>query len=255
MKTIGLLGGLTYHATLLYYAQINAQVQARMPKQPVHHSAKILIHSFDFAEMSTLFRAGKWDEAGRRLVSAAKGLVDAGATGILLCVNTGHRAAEVLERELSEMKGPGGEEVKFLHIIDYSGAAAKEKGLKKVGLLGTTIVTEQGFMVERLAKGGVEALVPANADLRKRLDTCIFGDLAKGLVTDEVKEVCMAMVKDVMGRGAEGVILACTELGFVLKEGDEGVDVPLFETVELHVKGAVDWALEDEKLEETEVKN
>ena len=230
MKTLGLLGGMTYHATLLYYAQINATVQARLGGS---HSAKLILHSFDHQEMGELFNSGQWDKAGEILVKAAINLKKSGADATMICVNTAHKVADQIEAATG---------LPFLHIIDFTGQAIVERRLKRVALLGTAPVMEQDFIKGRLArKYDLEVLVPSETD-RKAINDVIFGDLGKKLVTDETKKLFLDVVADMVREGAEGIVLACTELQFVLKPDE--VSVPLFDTVELHAKGAAEWALD-----------
>lgn len=231
MKTLGLLGGLTYHATSLYYTQINSYVQSTLGNG---HSAKIILHSFDFADLMSHFHARDYDEYTRQLVTAGKNLKSSGADALVLCVNTGHMFADVIEREVG---------LELLHIIDYAGQAVKDAGLQKVALLGTKSVMEGTFMTERLrAKYGAEVIVPKE-EVRVKMNEIIFGDLASSIVTAETKTLYVESVNELVSKGAQGVILACTELQFVLKKED--VDVALFDTVVLHARGVAEWALRD----------
>ena len=231
MKTLGLLGGMTYHATLLYYAQINATVQARLGGS---HSAKIALHSFDHQEMQDLFKSGQWTKVSEILVKAALGLKNSGADAIMICCNIAHKVADQVEAATG---------LPFLHIIDFTGEAIVNKGLKKVALLGTKPVMEEDFIIGRLSKRyDLDVLVPSQQD-QVAINDVIFGDLGKKLVTDHTKKLFFDVVADMVRKGAEGIILACTELQFVLKPDE--VSVPLFDTVELHAKGAAEWALDN----------
>lgn len=231
MKTLGLLGGMTYHATALYYSQINARVQSTLGNG---HSAKIILHSFDFADVMSHFHKKDYDEYTRQLVIAGRNLKMSGADALVLCVNTAHMFADVIERDVK---------LPLLHIIDFAGKTIRDVGLKKVALLGTKPVMQGSFMTDRLReKFGVEVVIPGEEACVK-MHEIIFGPLADGVVSDETRKFYIENATELIGKGAQGVVLACTELQFVLKDGD--VDVPLFDTVKLHARGVAEWALRD----------
>jgi aspartate racemase len=231
MRTLGLLGGMTYHATLIYYEQINRHIQVTLGGS---HSASLILRSFDFgSDIGPLFTSHQWDKASQKLVTAAKSLRDAGAEAIVLCVNTGHKVADDIERECG---------LPLLHIIDFSGEAIKAKGLKRVALLGTKPVMEDDFIVGRLAKKyDLDVMIPKPSD-RQAIHDVIFGDLGQKIVTEQTRNLFLDVVAEMKSQGAEGIVLACTELQFVIKPED--TDLALFETVELHAKGAANWALQ-----------
>jgi aspartate racemase len=232
MRVLGLLGGTTYHATLIYYKEINDHVQKTLGGS---HSSKLVLHSFDYAELVGIFQAGDYDEVSRQLCTAAKNLKSIGAEAIVLCVNTNHRWAEDIENATG---------LPLLHIIDFTGDAIVKAGLKKIALLGTKIVMEQDFLKKRLqTKHGIEVLVPESDQTRSRMNDIIFQELSMDNVTKESKQFYLDAVKELFKRGAEGVILGCTELQMILKPGD--VEIPLFDTVELHAKGVARWQLEN----------
>ncbi|RBR09899.1 hypothetical protein FVER53590_13688 [Fusarium verticillioides] len=234
MRVLGLLGGTTYNATLLYYKQINAYVQHRLGGG---HSSKLLLHSFDHAELFSFFQAGNYNEVSRQICTAAKNLKSIGAEAIVLCVNTNHRWAEDVENATR---------LPLLHIIDFTGDAIVKQGLKKVALLGTQISMEQDFLKGRLERRfGIEVLVPKGEEARRRMDRVIFEELSFNKVLPQSREFYMGQIRDLHKRGAEGVILGCTELQMILKPGD--VDMPMFDTVELHAKGAARWQLEEKQ--------
>jgi aspartate racemase len=231
MRVLGLLGGTTYNATLLYYKQINAYVQHHLGGG---HSSKLLLHSFDHAELFNFFQAGNYNEVSRQICTAAKNLKSIGAEAIVLCVNTNHRWAEDIENATG---------LPLLHIIDFTGDAIVKAGLKKVALLGTQISMEHDFLKGRLErKFGVEVFVPEREAARKRMDRVIFQELSCNKVLPESREFYLDEIRKMFQRGAEGVILGCTELQMILKPGD--VDMPMFDTVELHAKGVAKWQLE-----------
>ncbi|KAK5936824.1 hypothetical protein PMZ80_010943 [Knufia obscura] len=230
MKTLGLVGGLTYHATLLYYKQINDRVQERLGGG---HSASLVIRSFDFADIMKHFNGGDHGETARQLVEAAKNLKLSGAEGIALCVNTGHLFADQIEKEVG---------LPLLHIIDFAGQAITANGLSRVALLGTKSVMDGDSIVGRLQRDfGVEVLLP-DSETRQAMDDVIFGDLASSIVSEQTRKLYIDTVNELVKQGAQGVILACTELQFVLKPEDVGV--PLFDTVELHARGLAEWMLQ-----------
>lgn len=231
MKTLGLLGGMTYHATALYYSQTNAHVQSTLGSG---HSAKIILHSFDFADIMSHFHRKDYDEFTRQLVAAGQNLKMSGADALVLCVNTAHMFADVIERDV---------DLPLLHIMDFAGKAIHDAGLKKVALLGTKPVMQGSFMTDRLrAKFGIEVLIPEE-DVCVKMHDIIFGPLADGVVSEETKEFYLVSARNLVEKGAQGIVLACTELQFVLK--DEDFSVPLFDTVKLHARGVAEWALMD----------
>lgn len=231
MRTLGLLGGMTYHATTLYYDQINAYVQKHLGG---NHSAKIVLHSFDYAELIGKFHEGDFEEVSRQLSTAGKNLRSIGAEAIVLCVNTSHKWAEDIEKAAG---------IPLLHIIDFTGEAISKAGLKKVALLGTKVTMEEDFIKGRLErKHGLEVLVPAE-EVRNQMSEIIFRDLSQNIVTSQTKKLFLDSVEDLVRQGAQGIILGCTELQFVIKHDD--VSTPIFDTVELHASGVAQWALEN----------
>lgn len=231
MRTLGLLGGMTYHATALYYKQINNRVQERLGGR---HSAKIVLQSFNFNEIMDIWLAGRRDEVGQMLCAAASNLKSIGAEAIVLCVNTNHMFAEAIEKAAG---------IPLLHIIDFSADAIRKAGLKKIALLGTRATMEGAFIKGRLeTKHELEVLIPEE-EIMPKMDAVIFNELPKNIVTEETKEMYLSTARKLIAQGAQGIILGCTELGMVLKPGD--VDVPLFDTVELHALGAADWAVDN----------
>ncbi|KAK8023669.1 aspartate racemase [Apiospora rasikravindrae] len=229
MRTLGLLGGMTYHATATYYMAINKHVQKQLGGM---NSAKILLHSFNFADIMTPWHAGDRNAVRQQLCDAAAGLKTAGADAIVLCVNTNHMWAKDIERASN---------LPLLHIIDFSAEAIQKAGLTKIALLGTKATMEGDFIRGRLEKKfGLEVLLPAE-EVRGRMDEFIFEELPNNIVSDACKKLYVETAADLVSRGAQGVILGCTELQFVLKPED--VEVPLFDTVALHARGAAQWAI------------
>lgn len=229
MKTIGLIGGLSWESTTEYYRIINREMQRRMGGV---HSAKIVMHSFDFAEIEPLQAAEKWDDARDMMIAAAKGLYRAGADFIVIASNTMHRMADAVEWQ---------SRLPVLHIADPAALKIKSVGLRRVGLLATAYTMEQDFLIGRLReKHGLDVIVP-DAEDRQIVHTIIYEELVKGIVTNPSREVYRDVIARLIGRGAEAIVLACTEIMLLVKPDDS--TVPLFDTTELHALAAVDWAL------------
>lgn len=229
MKTIGFLGGMSYHSTALYYTSINGHVQRKLGGAA---SASMIMHSFNHAETSQLFAAGRWDAAGDKFIAASKNLKAAGAQGLAIGCNIGHKVAARVEAEVG---------LPFLHIADAAADEIKKRGFSKVGLLATRTAMEEDFLKGRLSeKAGVEVLIPEEED-RVTVDKSIFEELGAGIFRDETRAKLAAVVDRMVKNGAEVVLLACTELSFVVKAED--VAVPLLDTMELHAKAIADWVL------------
>jgi len=230
MKTIGLIGGMSWESTLLYYQTLNREVSRRLGGL---HSARILMHSLDFEEVVRGQRAGDWVSLTRLLRKAAQGLAGAGADCLLICTNTMHKIAdEVAAEGLPPL----------LHIADVTGQAILGRGLRRVALLGTRYTMEQSFYMDRLARMGVECIVPPQAQ-RDEVHRIIFEELCLGDFREESRQTLQNIVADTALRGAEGVILGCTELPLILRATD--LSLPLFDTTELHAMAAADFALAD----------
>ncbi len=229
MKTIGLLGGMSWESTELYYRHINEGVRERLGGL---HSAKILLHSVDFAEIATYQVNGQWHQAGEKLVAAAQGLQQAGADMIVICTNLMHKVAPQIEQSL---------EVPLLHIADAAGWAIKKQGLQRVGLLGASFTMEEGFYRERLAeKFGLEVIIPEDEE-RAEISRVIFEELCRGVFSDASRQRYLEIIENMRAKGAEGVILGCTEIPLLIKPHD--IDLPLFNTAVLHAEAALTDAL------------
>lgn len=230
MKTIGLIGGMSWESTLLYYQTLNREVARRLGGL---HSARVLMHSLDFEDVVRGQRAGDWDALAALLRQAAEGLAAAGADCLLICTNTMHKiAAQVAGEGLPPL----------LHIADVTGAAIRARGLHRVALLGTRYTMEQPFYAEHLARLGVECIVPPE-DERAEVHRIIFDELCRGQVLPASRQRLQVIVAGLTARGAEGVVLGCTELPLILAEDD--VALPVFDTTTLHALAAVDFALQD----------
>jgi aspartate racemase len=229
VRTIGLLGGMSWESSALYYRLLNEAVRERLGGL---HSARSVLLSVDFAEIEQLQVAGEWARAGKLLAADARALQAAGADLVALCTNTMHKVADAIEDAL---------DVPLLHIGDVTAAAILAAGLRRVGLLGTGFTMEQPFLTDRLASHGVEALVPDAAD-RGEVHRIIYEEHCLGVVRPESRQTCQEMIGRLAERGAEGVILGCTELELLLNAED--VDLPAFPTTALHVAAAVTAALD-----------
>ncbi|MEN8613945.1 aspartate/glutamate racemase family protein [Dehalogenimonas sp. THU2] len=229
MKTIGLLGGMSWNSTADYYRLINEGVARRLGGL---HSAKIILHSFDFDEIEQLQSGGLWAEAAVKLSEAAGSLKSAGAEFLVIATNTMHKVAD-------EVESASG--LPMLHIAESAGESVKKMGLKKVGLLGTRFTMSEGFYSSRLTeKFGIEVLVP-DANEQQIINSIIYDELCRGCIQDASRWACQLIIENLVSRGAEGIVLACTELPLLIKQSD--VMVPVFDTSRLHVTAAVARAL------------
>ena len=229
MKTIGLLGGMSWESSVEYYRIINEEVKRRLGGL---HSARCLLWSFDFAEIEALQMAGDWDAAARRMVDAALSLERGGADGIVICTNTMHKVAPAIERAVR---------IPLLHIADPTAAAAKEAGLKTVGLLGTRFTMGDDFYRGRLAeRHGLNVLVPDAAD-RATVHRVIYEELCQGQIRTDSRARYRRIIQNLVEAGAEGIVLGCTEISLLVGPADAAV--PLFDTAALHARHAALWAL------------
>ncbi len=228
MKTLGLIGGMSWESTVPYYRIVNERVRDRLGGL---HSAKLVLHSVDFAEIEALQRADDWETAGAWLADAARGLRAAGADAIVLCTNTMHLVVPAIEAAV---------EIPLLHIADATAQRIRAAGVARVGLLGTRFTMERAFYRERLEAAGIEVSTP-DAAQRERVDRIVFEELCLGRVLDASREEYRGIIADLVARGAQGVVLGCTEIGLLVGEGD--ATVPLFDTARIHAEAAADWAL------------
>ena len=224
MKTIGVLGGMSWESSLEWYRLANERVRAQLGG---HHSARVLLDSLDFAEIEDLQSSGDWDAAGEILAERARGLERAGAEMIVLCTNTMHIVAERIEAAIG---------VPFIHIADATGQAVLAAGVKRVGLLGTAFTMEQPFYRERLERHGLEVLVPEAGD-RAAVHAVIYDELVHGRIRPESQVLYRGVMERLVARGAEGIILGCTEIELLVSSQD--ASVPVFPTTALHVDAAI----------------
>jgi len=229
MKTIGLIGGMSWESTTLYYQFLNRIARDRLGGQ---HSASLVMVSIDFAPMARLQAAGLWDEATTQMIDAARRLERAGAEAVVICANTMHLMADEVAAAVS---------VPLIHVAEATASEINIAGVKRPLLLATRYTMEQPFYRGRLRRHGVEALVPSEPD-RAKLHSIIYDELIQGRFKLSSKEAIVAMVESaVRGEGVDGVILGCTEFGLLLKSDD--LPVPMFDTTEVHAKAAMAFAL------------
>ena len=229
MKTIGLIGGMSWESTVPYYRQVNEGIKARLGGL---HSAKVVLYSVDFHEIEQLQRDGDWDTAGEVLGDAARRVQAAGADLLVLCTNTMHKVAPQMEAAVS---------IPLLHIADATGAAITAAGHRMVGLLGTRFTMEQDFYRQHLQdRHGLQVLVP-DADDRRIVHDVIYDELCRGVIRDPSRDAYRRVMDDLVARGAQAIILGCTEISLLV--GPQDARVPLFDTTALHASAAVEAAL------------
>ena len=229
MKTIGLLGGMSWESTIPYYRLINEGVKKRLGGL---HSAQILLHSVDFHEIEACQSSGDWQQAGEILAQAAMGLQQAGAQGIVLCTNTMHKVAGAIETAC---------EVPFLHIADATGRAISQQKMSNVALLGTRYTMEQEFYRGRLQQEfGINTLIPEQDD-RQKINQIIFEELCLGEVSDTSRDYYLNVIDGLARQGAQGVIFGCTEIGLLVPA--QMSPLPVFDTAAIHAADAVEFML------------
>jgi aspartate racemase len=229
MKTIGLIGGMSWESSAEYYRLINEAVKRRLGGL---HSAQSLLLSVDFAGIEKLQRDGRWDEAARQLADAARQLELGGADFLVLCTNTMHRVAEEIAAAVH---------IPLLHIADATAEHVKARGLTSVGLLGTRYTMEQGFYRGRLTElHGLDVLVP-DSDGRKVVHEVIYDELVLGMVEQQSRAAYGEIMAELVARGAQAIVLGCTEIGLLVGDGD--ASVPLLDTTRIHAEKAVEAAL------------
>jgi aspartate racemase len=231
VKTIGLIGGLSWESTAEYYRLINQEVNRRLGG---FHSARIVIYSVDFEEEYRLHHAGAWDQTARNMAEAARRLQSAGADIILIGTNTVHKVADEVAAAVDSP---------LIHIADVTAAAIKKRGLNSVALLGTRFTMAEDFYRGRLHdRHGLKVYVPEGPDA-EIVNDAIYSELVKGIIRDKTRLDCLQVIQGLKAKGAEGVVLGCTELPLLIKQQD--LDIPVFDTTFLHAMAAVDAALED----------
>lgn len=229
MKTIGLLGGMTWHSTVEYYRLINAGVHKQLGGS---HSARCILYSVEFADIEELQNSAGWDALAGFMVDAAKRVEQAGAECLLICANTMHRTADAVASAIS---------VPLLHIADATAAEIRKQGLRTVGLLGTRFTMEQDFYRDRLEKRhGLKTLIPEKEE-RDKVHQIIYHELGLGIITEESRKSYVSVIRNLHERGAEGVILGCTEIPLLI--GPDDYPIPMFDTTAIHAAAAVSFSL------------
>lgn len=232
MKTMGLLGGMSWESTVPYYQIINRVVKERLGGL---HSARCILYSVDFAELEANMSRGDWDANARILSDAARVLRDAGAEFLVVCTNTMHKLADQIESAAG---------IPLLHIADLTADVLEKQGIKSVGLLGTRFTMEQDFFKSRLEKRGIKTLVPDAAGC-EGINEIIFSELCRGEILPESKRYFIRQIGKLREAGAEGMIFGCTEIGLFIPAAD--VACPVFDTTVIHATGAAEYALAGEK--------
>jgi aspartate racemase len=227
---MGLIGGLSWESTIEYYRLVNEGVRARRGGL---HSARLLLYSFDFDEIEQLQHQGRWEDATARMIEAAVSLRQGGASFLVICSNTMHLMADAVQAAVP---------LPLVHIADATAEAIARAGMRTVGLLGTRFTMEQDFYKDRLAaRHGLSVLTPDEAG-RTVVHDVIYDELCRGVVRDASRDAYRRVVSQLVARGAEGIVLGCTEIGLLLKPEDG--EAPLFDTTRLHAEAAVAYALE-----------
>ncbi|MHA4867285.1 aspartate/glutamate racemase family protein [Duganella sp. PWIR1] len=229
MKTIGLIGGMSWESTVPYYRQVNETIKEELGGL---HSAKVVLVSVDFHEVERLQHAGDWDAAGVMMADAARALQAAGADFVVLCTNTMHKVAPAIEAAVR---------IPLFHIADPTATEIKRAGLRKIGLLGTRFTMEQAFYKDRLRElHGLDVIVPEQAD-RDTVHRIIYDELCLGRIVDGSREEYRRIIAGLVEQGAQAIILGCTEISLLVNQQDSAV--PLFDTTAIHARSAALWAL------------
>ena len=228
MKTIGLIGGMSWESTVTYYQLLNEGVKDALGGL---HSAKVLLYSVDFFEIEALMSRGEWDEAANQLGDIAARLERAGADMVLICTNTLHKVAPQVQAKIG---------VPLVHIAEAAAEALLSQGITRVGLLGTKYTMTQEFYRDKLVERGIEVLIPEGDDI-DLVNRVIFEELCLGIVKEESRAEYLRVIAALQRRGAQGILLGCTELGLIVAKKD--VLLPLFDTTEIHAKKALTLAL------------
>jgi aspartate racemase len=228
VRRIGLIGGMSWESSALYYKLINQSIREQLGG---FHSADCVMASVDFATIEALQSSGDWDAAGELLADIARGLEAAGAECVVLCTNTMHKVAERIIEATT---------IPFVHVIDATAEAVLEQGLRRVALLGTRFTMEEPFYVDRMRDHGIELLIPDAAE-RIVIDAVIYNELVQGVVRPQSRKAYTGIIERLIERGAEGVILGCTEIEILI--GPDDAPVPVFPSTAIHVAAAVNFAL------------
>lgn len=229
MKTIGLLGGMSWESTAEYYRLINTKIKEHLGGL---HSAKLVLYSIDFAEIEILQQQGNWQKAGQLLTDAAQTIEKAGAEFLLICTNTMHIVADTIAHNI---------QIPIIHIADATGDTLLNKGITQVGLLGTAFTMEKDFYKNRLINQyGLQVITPDSTD-REKVHNIIYDELCAGIINQSSKETYLSILDKLVENGAQAIILGCTEIGMLIKQSD--TSIPLFDTTLIHAEKAVTLAL------------
>jgi len=228
VKTIGLIGGMSWESSLEYYRIINETVRKKLGGL---HSAKCILYSVDFADIGQLQEAERWEELTKLMIQAAQKLEEAGADCIVICTNTMHKMAENIQDLI---------DIPVLHIADATAKEILGKGIKKIGLLGTKFTMEEDFYKKRLQeKYAFEVIIPDEAE-REAIHRIIYNELCCGIIKESSKEISKKIMRHLIRTGTKGIVLGCTELPLLIKQHD--IEIPIFDTTAIHAKAAVDFA-------------
>lgn len=231
MKTIGLLGGMSWESTALYYKQINEQIKKELGSL---HSAKVVIVSVDFDEIEKLQHIAAWDETAEILSSAAKNIENANADFLLICTNTMHKVVDKIKENIN---------IPIVHIADATAEVLQDDGIKKIGLLGTAFTMQEDFYKKRISDNyDIEVIVPSLEDIQI-VHKIIYEELCLGIIKDDSRKEYLRIIDSLTLRGCEGIILGCTEICMLIKE--EHTNIKLYDTTTIHAKEAVSKALEN----------
>lgn len=228
MKTIGLIGGLTWLSTLDYYRLLNEMVNQQLGGV---EAGQIIVYSVNFGEIKVLTEAGQWDEIARQISGVAKKLEQAGADCILIGANTMHKIADEVQAAVT---------IPVIHIAEEVAASIQEKGLSRVALLGTKYTMQLDFYKNKLAAKGISTIIPNEAEI-EIINTAIYTEMGKGIFTSDTKAKFLGIIQRLINQGAEGIILGCTEIPILIKQED--CTVPVFDTTRIHSQAAVRFAL------------
>ncbi len=229
MKTIGLIGGMSWESTIPYYRIINEEVKEKLGGL---HSAKIILYSVEFDEIEKCQSSGEWEKSGEILGNAAKEIENAGADFILICTNTMHKVAPQIASMIN---------IPIIHIADATADELEKRNIKTVGLLGTKYTMTQDFYKQRLIDRGINVVIPDEEDI-DTVNSVIFDELCVGKIENSSREKYKKIIAGLAEKGAEGVILGCTEIGLLISQSD--VDIPVFDTTVIHAKRAAELAME-----------
>ena len=229
MKTIGLLGGMSWESTLTYYQIINETVKKQLGG---FHSAKCLLYSVDFEEIERYQANGQWEKGGEHLADKAVGLENAGADFIIICTNTMHKVVTQIQSKIS---------IPVIHIADTTADELNKAGISRVALLGTKYTMTEDFYKSRIANRGIDVLIPGEKDI-EIVNSVIYNELCLGIISEKSKAEYVRIVDELTGRGAQGIILGCTEIGLLLQQSD--TNTPLFDTARIHATKAAMLSLE-----------